>query len=58
LEQSLRTGPMDQRQAALRRSVSQISIEADSRRAELNIRTVPVVNPDRGIEAEGVVVTW
>lgn len=41
LDGSLRQGPMDLRQSAVRRCVAQIRIDAESRRAVLEIRVLP-----------------
>ncbi|MCI0364110.1 MAG: recombinase family protein [Phycisphaerales bacterium] len=59
LGSSLREGPMDQRQAAVRRCVAQIKVDAESHRAELDVRVVPKVIDDNCVDArETLTISW
>ncbi len=57
LEPSLRDGPLDQRQAAVRRCIDQIVIDREKHEAKLEVRVLPaIVGGPVGAATETVVV--
>ncbi len=57
LEPSLREGPLDQRQAAVRRCVNQIAIDREKHEAKIEVRVLPaIVGGPVGAATETVVV--